>query len=349
MDVNSKSFVSYFAPILEQKENILIIPHKNPDGDAIGSTTALYNYLIEKNKNPTILINDAYPYFLDFVPGASSSIIYDNNPEGCIEKFKSTDLIFCLDYSQTHRSGELQKYIDAAICTKVVIDHHPDFEEAFDFYYHDTAASSTCELVYLFIKELERDNKSYKFSKTVATCLYTGLLTDTGGFKHALRPQTMIAAAELLETGISYESIISKIWDVNTPEKLKLIGFSLNERLVILPEYRTAYIYLTANDVQKLGIKKGDTEGLVSYTLSIENIVLGVFFHEKEDGTTKISFRSKSSFAVNELSGKYFHGGGHKNAAGGSSSENVNRTVTKFLEILPQYQDILNSLVIGEK
>lgn len=335
-----------FNQALLKRDKIVIIPHKNPDGDAIGSSLGLFHYLKEIKKNCSVVVNDSVPEFLKFLPDTDQIHIYEEDSEQCAKIVSEADLIFCLDYAQVHRSGALESHIMASKAMKAVVDHHPGPDTHFDFYYHEVASSSTCELIYKLISEMD---KNYQFSRKVAVCLYTGLVTDTGCFKHALRPETFITAAELLKTGISYEMIVTNIFDVNTPERLKLIGFALNERMVVLPEYRTAYISMSYDDSEKLGLKKGDTEGLVNYALSIQNMALGVFFHEREKGKTKISFRSKGNFAVNELSGKYFGGGGHKNAAGGEFAGDTKAAISRFTEILSQYKSELASLEIGKR
>lgn len=334
-----------YNTILESRHTI-IIPHKNPDGDAIGSALGLSHYLTEKGKSNTILVNDAAPAFLDYLPGFNSILNFETHREDCLAEIAKADLIICNDYSQISRCGNLSEWVMKSKAKKAVIDHHPEPESHFDFSLHIVEASSTSELIYMLISKSE---PGYSISKNVATCLYTGLLTDTGCFKHALRPETFMAAAELLKSGISYEYIVSKIFDSNTPERIALIGFALNEKLVILDDYRTAYISISFEESEKLGLKKGDTEGLVNYTLSINNMVMGAFFHEREKGKTKVSLRSKGKFAVNLISQNNFNGGGHKNAAGGDYAGTADETAAKFKSILPQYKAELSSLTIGDR
>lgn len=338
--------VQSLTKLLENIQHIVIIPHKNPDGDAIGSSLGLYHYLKEKNKDCKVIVNDAVPEFLSFLPDSNKVMVYENDESGCKTAIAKAELICCLDYSQLHRAGNVASVISTASAPKIMVDHHPDVEEGFQFYYHEIASSSTSELIYMLIKELD---PAYSFSKNVANCLYTGLMTDTGCFRHAFRPQTFMAAAELIKTGISYEYLVSRIFDSNTEERLKLIGFALNEKLKVLKGYRTAYISISFEESEKLGLTKGDTEGLVNYTLSIQNMVMGAFFHEREKGKTKVSLRSKGNFAVNELSGKYFGGGGHKNAAGGEYTGTADETAKQFEMILPQYKAELQSLEIGKR
>ncbi len=331
---------------IDNSAKIVIIPHKNPDGDAIGSSLGLYHYLKDRKKDCTIVVNDAVPEFLHFLPDVSSIQVYEANQTVCTTLIEQAHLIFCLDYGQLYRTGELETHIAGSKAIKAMVDHHPGPDTTFDFSYHEIAASSTCELIYSLITELD---PTYAFTPKLATCLYTGLLTDTGCFKHALRPKTFIVASELLKAGISYELIVSNIFDTNTPERLRLIGFVLNEKMVVLPEYRTTYISISFEESEKLGLKKGDTEGLVNYALSINNMVVGAFFYEREKGKTKISLRSKGKFAVNEISGKYFGGGGHRNAAGGEFIGTAEQTIAKFIEVLPQYKAELTSLEIGKR
>jgi phosphoesterase RecJ-like protein len=327
-------------------QKIVIVPHKNPDGDAIGSSLGLYHCLQQLGKPSTVLVNDAVPEFLNFLPESGGIKTWETQEETCRQRLLEADLIFCLDYAQLHRAGSLGNLIETSQAIKVVVDHHPEPEQVFNFYYHEVASSSTCELIYHLIQELQ---PGLQLSPAAATCLYAGLMTDTGCFRYALRPKTFVVAAELLKTGISYEYIVSAIFDTNTIEKLQLIGYALNQRMQVLPEYRTAFIALSFEDGEKLQLKKGDTEGLVNYALSIRNTAMAAFFYEKEKGKTKISLRSKGNFAVNAVSAAYFGGGGHKNAAGGEYNGTAEETVARFLEVLPQYKAELLSLEIGKR
>jgi phosphoesterase RecJ-like protein len=338
--------IQTLGKLLETVQHIVIIPHKNPDGDAIGSSLGFYHYLKSRNKDCSIVVNDAVPEFLKFLPDSDRILVYEQQEEQCASVIAKAEIIFCLDYCQLHRAGNVAGAITSSNAPRIMVDHHPEPETGFQFYYHQTKASSTSELIYMMIRELD---PAYQFSTTTASCLYTGLMTDTGCFRHALRPETFLAAAELIRAGISYEYLVSNIFDSNTKERLKLIGFALNEKMNVSEEYRTAWISISFEESEKLGLTKGDTEGLVNYTLSIQNIVMGAFFHEREKGKTKISLRSKGNFAVNEISGKYFGGGGHKNAAGGEFPGGAEEAVAKFREILPQYKTELQSLEIGKR
>lgn len=340
--MNTSASVNFFEKI-RTSAKVTLIPHKNPDGDAIGSSLGLQHFLAGLGVPSTIVVEDAVPYFIRFLPGSENIITYESDPELARKTIEASDLIICMDYSQLLRCGVLEPFVRSSVASLGVIDHHPSPGNEFDFYWHDVTASSTSELVYTFIEAVQ---PGHMFSKSTATCLYTGLLTDTGCFKYAVRPETFIAASALLKADIPVVSITSRIFDSNPPERIKLLGYTLDKKLVILPEYRTAYIALSYNDLAPFNIRKGDTEGLVNYTLSIEGILFGAFFHEREPGKTKISFRSKGDFAVNEFSGRYFNGGGHKNAAGGQYDQGTDAAVQQFLSVLPQYAQQLNSLII---
>ena len=335
---------SISGPILKLRSSsdVIIIPHKSPDGDAVGSSLGLMHLLHKAGIAARVITEDPFPYFLDFLPGAENIIIWEKNKIVAETLISEADYIISTDYGQIYRCGELEKYVRANPCLKMMIDHHPQPEtDAYDFLFHEIAASSTCELVFNFAEKYFSD---IPLDKTISTCLYTGLVTDTGCFRYSLYPRTFEAAAALLRTGIETEYIITKIFDVNTPQRLKLLGYCLNEKMVIMPEYKTAYIHLTGDELRSFGIKKGDTEGIVNYTLSVDGIIFGAFFYEKEDGTTKVSFRSKSTFPANEFSSRFFDGGGHRNAAGGQFKGTVNQAVTHFLNNLPQYKSQLASL-----
>ncbi len=324
--------------ILKQKiaesKQISIIPHKGPDGDAIGSTLGLYHFLKDFQPNVKVIIPDAFPFFLAFLPASESILNFETDTSAAIDFIENSDLIFSLDHGQISRCGEIAPFVEKSSAYKVVIDHHPDVENKFNFYFHDIKASSTCELVTLFAKKWNND---YTFSKEMATCLYAGLLTDTGSFKFALRKETFQVAEMLFSAGIEPAEISGNLFDVNTPDRLKLLGFALNDRLTVLPEYKTAFIALSYDDMQQFNLQKGDTEGLVNFTLSLQGMVFGAFFREQEPGETRISFRSKGTFPANEFSNRYFGGGGHLNAAGGFNNQTVEDTVAKFKELLPAY------------
>jgi phosphoesterase RecJ-like protein len=223
---------------------------------------------------------------------------------------------------------------------KIMIDHHQAPDDYATYMFSDVAMSSTCEMVYHFIQMLEDTSK---IDAAIATCLYVGIMTDTGSFRFkSTTSTTHKIIAELIDKGADNTEIHNNVYDTNGYERLQLLGCALNN-LKVIPEYKTAYISLSQEELHRFNYKKGDTEGIVNYGLSINNVVLAaIFIEDKQEGIIKISLRSKGNFSVNELSRAHFNGGGHTNAAGGKSYESLNNTIEKFISILPSYNIALN-------
>ena len=322
--------------LLKTAKNIVVIPHINPDGDAMGSCLGLYLYLIKLGHKVTVVAPNDYPDFLKWLPSEDLVVKYETDQEKGNKVIKEAELIFTLDFNSFSRTGQMKN----AMSTFVLIDHHQQPEDYAAFLYSDVNMSSTCEMVYHFISNLG-DVK--KIDTEIATCLYTGIMTDTGSFRFpSTTSTTHKVVAHLIECGANHAEIHNNIYDTNSSDRLQLLGCALNN-LVVLPEYRTAYITLSSKELDKYNFKKGDTEGFVNYGLSIEGIVMAAIFIENvHEGIVKISLRSKGDFSVNEFSRNYFNGGGHTNAAGGKSNLSLDETVEKFISILPHYKNALN-------
>lgn len=337
----TKQDIDAIKALLILPKNIIIVPHKNPDGDALGSTLGLYHYLVKSNHKVTVIAPNDYPDFLKWMPGNETVVIYESdrkNSESLIEK---ADLIFTLDFNALHRAGEMENSLENSEAIKIMIDHHQQPDAYAQYMFSDVSMSSTCEMVYHYIAMLG-DTES--IDKNIATCLYSGILTDTGSFRFPSSTSTThIVAAALIDKGADHSEIYNAIYDTNSYERLQLLGVAL-QNLKVLPEYKTAYITLTQEELNALNFRKGDTEGFVNYGLSIEGIIFAaIFIEHKQEGIIKISLRSKGDFSVNEFSRANFGGGGHTNAAGGKSDLNLNDTVEKFISILPRYKHPLNS------
>lgn len=333
-DINS------IKTLLSSPKAIVIIPHKNPDGDAIGSTLGLYHYLKQYGHNTTIIAPNDYPDFLKWMPEESSVIKYDTQKEDSETLIQKADLIFTLDFNALSRIGSMEDSVTKAKAIKIMIDHHQQPDDYATYMYSDVSMSSTCEMVYNFIEMLGDVDK---INSAIATCLYTGIMTDTGSFRF---PSTTSAThhiiGELIQKGANNSEIHNQIYDTNSYARLQLLGRALSN-LKIIPEYRTAYITLTQEELNTFDFKKGDTEGFVNYGLSLEGIIFAAIFIEShQDEIIKISLRSKGDFSVNELSRSHFNGGGHTNAAGGRSELNMKETIEKFISILPNYKQDLN-------
>lgn len=330
--------------LISQPKNVVIVTHFKPDADALGSSLGLAGFLKKKGHSVQVITPSDYPDFLAWMPGNEEVLaIEKNNPsvEEKAQKYVSdADIIFCLDFSNLNRINTLGDMIRGANAPKVLVDHHLEPERFADFEHWDPKAASTAGLIFDLIDLL---GEKSSIDKNIANCLYAGLLTDTGGFRHSnTRQKEFLIASELVGAGANPSWVSKKIYDTNTIERMKLIGFVLSQKLIVLPEYKTVYICLDTDELKQFDTKTGDTEGLVNYGLSIEGIRLSVLMYDRKE-EIKLSFRSLGSFPANEIARKYFEGGGHRNAAGGSSKQSLEETLKKFLSILPEYKSQLET------
>jgi phosphoesterase RecJ-like protein len=326
--------------LLAKPKKIVIVTHWSPDGDAMGSSLALYNYLIQKKHKVTVITPNDYPAFLAWMKGNDTVIDFSKNGRKAKDAVAKAQLIFTLDFNSLKRIDKLGPEIEKSKAIKILIDHHLQPESYAKYMLHDIKASSTCELVFDFISMMG-DIKL--INKSVAECIYAGIMTDTGSFRFpSTSAKTHRVIAHLMAAGASNAAIHERIYDGNTESKLKLLGYCLAEKLTVFNDYHTAFFNLTTDELQRFNYKKGDTEGVVNYALSIEGIKFAAFFVER-DGIIKTSFRSKGSFDVNVFARKHFDGGGHANAAGGMSELSMDETISKFVALLPQYKKQLSA------
>lgn len=337
----TKNEISEIKKLLQEPKSIVIVPHKNPDGDAMGSTLGLLHYLNKYNHNAIVIAPNDYPDFLRWLPGDDSVLNYENNATKAANLIAKADIIFTLDFNAFHRTGQMEKPLSESKAIKVLIDHHQQPDDYATYMYSDVNMCSTCQMVYHFIEMLE---DTEKIDSDIATCLYTGIMTDTGSFRFpSTTSQTHQVIAALINKGANNSQIHNNIYDTNSYNRLQLLGCALNN-LKVIPEYNTAYITLSQEELNTYNYKKGDTEGVVNYGLSVDGVKFAVIFIENQaEGIIKISLRSKGSFDVNTLARTYFNGGGHVNAAGGRSTLSMEETIEKFISILPQYSNSLQS------
>lgn len=323
-----------------QSRNILVTSHHNPDGDAIGSVLALTLLLKKLGCNARAMVPNEFPGFLKWMPGHEDIAVYKTDRGMYDEWIANADLVFCLDYNALSRTGDMEAQLRQAKGSKVLIDHHLDPALAdFDLYYSLIAISSTAELVYRFIIE---NGWEHLIDKDIATALFVGIMTDTGSFSFSCGyPETFEVSAALIRKGIDPEAIHRMVYDTYSENRLRLLGYCLSEKLTILPEFKTAYIALSKDELYRFRYQVGDTEGVVNYALSIENINLAVFLTERKD-RIRLSFRSRGDFSVNQLARDHFNGGGHRNASGGDSFLTLEQTEARLRQILEQYRDDLN-------
>lgn len=327
--------------LLETAKKLVIIGHKNPDGDAIGSCLGLSFFLNSIGYESKVVMPNDFPKFLKWIPGCDSILTFTKNTGHCMALIDDADLIFTLDFNALDRVGDLQPILEGAKCPFIMIDHHQQPGDYAAATYSDVTMSSTAQMVYHFIESL--DGLTH-IDENIATQLYTGIMTDTGSFRFpATTAITHRVIAHLIEKGAKNSEIHQNIYDTNSSDRLKLLGTALNN-LTILSELNTAFITISQNELDTNNYKKGDTEGFVNYALSIEGIKFAVIFIENhQENIVKISFRSKGSFSVNEFARENYHGGGHTNAAGGRSEKTLAETVTEFISILPRYKQALSN------
>lgn len=319
--------------------NIIITTHHKPDADALGSSLGLHHFLKQLGLASTIVTPTDYGDFLLWMPGEKDVVNYEKNEQKSAELVANADLIFCLDFNALKRINKLGDLVAASKAKKVLIDHHLEPENFADFGLWTTKASSTCELVFLFIEQLDEVRK---INKDIASCLYAGIMTDTASFKHpSTYPTTHRVAAVLLEKGAESNKIYEEIYNNYSLDRMRFIGFCLNEKLHIMEEYNTAFIFVTAEELKKYNSITGDTEGLVNYGLSIKGIKLSILVVDRIVAR-KMSFRSKDTFPCNEFARTYFNGGGHFNAAGGESKETLQEIETKIKTVIKEYKHILS-------
>ena len=329
-----------FKKELSSARKIVITTHVKPDADALGSSLGLYNYLIRKGHEVNVITPSDYPYFLTWMKGNDEVLDFSSHTdrEKALAKLATAEIIFCLDFSALDRVNAIGDLIRKSDAYVVNIDHHQDPEDFADFRLWSTSAAATCELVYELIVAL---GDKALIDKAIASCLYAGIMTDTGGFRHPNTTKNVhLVVAELLEAGADSAKISNLIYDSNSINRLKFIGFAITRRLVILKDLHTAYFIISKKDLKKYQSQTGDTEGLVNYALSLEGIKLAALFSEREDGI-KISFRSIVEVPVNKFAADHFQGGGHVNAAGGKSSLSLKKTVERFESLVQEHQEAL--------
>lgn len=332
--------------VLAIPKKIVIIPHKNPDGDAMGSTQGLCRFFKKLGHNALVISPNDYPSFLKWLPNTNEVLVYEHHKNKAERIIAEADFIFTLDFNHFSRCGDLEAPLTKAEAkgkaTFAMIDHHQQPDTYAKFAYSDVNMCSTCEMVYHFIDHM---NGLETLDAEIATCLYTGIMTDTGSFRYrSTSSTTHRVIAKLIDAGADNTFIHESIYDTNTYSKLQLKGVAL-KNLKLLPEFKTAYITMSQKELDDHNFKKGDTEGFVNIGLSMQGYVFAIIFIEnKQEGIIKMSFRSKGEFSVNEFARSYYNGGGHNNAAGGRSDLSLAATIEEFLRILPNYKEaLLNS------
>ncbi|MDR0386224.1 MAG: bifunctional oligoribonuclease/PAP phosphatase NrnA [Prevotellaceae bacterium] len=332
--------IAKLLELLSTSKNITVVTHVNPDGDAVGAAAGWSNFLKNRGFNPAIIVPNHFPDFLKWINGADNIYVYFKQKDTCEKLLKKSDLLFCLDFNKLSRLEAMGDFIMKLDMKKVLIDHHIGIDENdFTMTFSKVPMSSTCEIVYRIIRQITNEKH---VSPQIAEALYTGIMTDTGAFTHSCSSGLFRIVADLMECGIDREKIHSAVYNSFSVNRMRLMGYCIS-KMKVLPEYRTAYITLTKDEMETFKFEPGDTEGFVNMPLSIKDIVLSVFFTENKDDCIKLSFRSVGEFSVDKMARKYFNGGGHKNASGGKSFLSMEEAVAFFKSVLPEFKDELTA------
>ena len=321
--------------LLARPKDIVIFSHRNPDGDAVGSSLGLLHYLKGLGHQVRIVLPSDLPDFIAFLPGVSDILIYDDETEESKEAIRQAELFFILDFNSFDRIDKVAEGLEKDTRPRIMIDHHLFPEPVANWMYSDPTCSSTCEMVYLL---LEAMGHAGWVTPVIADCLFTGIVTDTGGFRHATSARLFRVVSALLEAGADDYKIQDNIWNTMTEKQLRILGHCLANQMELLPEYRTGIIWLTREDYEHFDIQRGDTEGIVNYILRMPGMMVAAFIHEQPK-IVKISMRSKGEMDVQQICKAHFRGGGHRNASGGASFAGLGATINKFKKQLPQYAD----------
>jgi len=318
--------------LLSTPKKIAIIPHRGPDGDAMGSTLALYHFLLKNNHQPTVIAPNDFPDFLAWLPGSETVKIFEKDIQTSTKILEEAEIIFTLDFNAFHRTGEMEHTLAKLTAPFIMIDHHQKPDDYAAYMYSDTTFGSTCEMIYNFISFLD---KKQDLDKTIATCIYTGILTDSGSFRFpGTTGNTHRIIAELIDLGVENTQIPVLLFDNSSYSRLQLLGRAL-QNMKVLEAYKTSYTSLTQDELDAFDYVKGDTEGIVNYGLSIKGIdFTAIFIENKDEKIIKISFRSQGGFDVNQFARDHFNGGGHSNAAGGRSEVSMEETLKKFEDLV---------------
>ena len=326
--------------LINTSNNIVIIPHTNPDGDALGSCLALKGIFNKLNKNSFVISPNKAPDFYNWIPYFKEIKYFEDKPNECSEIIKDCDLIFTLDFNDLSRIGELSTSVNQSNAEIIMIDHHQNPKNYAELTFSFPEIGSTCELLYEIIVSLGFDEL---INNNISTCIYLGMLTDTGSFQYkSVSGRTHFIVSKLFEKNINHNEIYNKVYNDSSKSRLDVLGLALNS-LTHLKVFNTVYMFLKRDDLDNIGYQKGDTEGIVNYGLSLKGVVFCAIFIEdvNSKNSVKISFRSIGDFACNKFAENNFNGGGHSNAAGGKFEGTSNEAIKKFIKLLPNYKNNL--------
>jgi phosphoesterase RecJ-like protein len=331
----TKKTTEMLSGSLARYDRIVLLSHLNPDGDAIGSLLGFYWFLKGEGKKISMAVPNRMPHFLGFLPGSKKILVYSENPGSVNRSISQAQLIICLDFNEPQRLGDMLNAFKASEAETILIDHHPGPARFTGHIISFTGISSTAEILYRLIGAMKTGTAW--LNKNIATCLFAGIMTDTGCFQYSSSlPQTYLAVAQLLKQGIDKDRIYSKVYDNYSAGRMRLMGYALNEKMVVLEDAHAAYISLTRAEMKKYSHVAGDTEGFVNLPFSIRGMKVTALMVEKKDHI-KISFRSKGSIDINRFAREHYNGGGHRNAAGGESYLPLDETISSFEQLIRKF------------
>jgi len=338
--VIAEDLINKVEKAIDEVDKIAIVVHMGPDGDAMGASLALWHYLMTIEKEPYVIVPSAFPNFLAWMPGAEKVLVYEKEKEQSDAILLSAELIFTLDFNTLSRIGKMADVVAASKAPKILIDHHLHPAKFAKITISHPEISSTSELIFRLICRMGHYSD---INLACAECIYTGMMTDTGGFTYNSNNQEIYSIiSELIKIGIDKDDIYRRVFNTYSADRLRLMGFCLYNKMKIYPEYRAALITLTRDELSQFNFINGDAEGFVNIPLSIEGVDFSVFMREDTD-KIKISLRSQGTFPANKVAADLFNGGGHLNASGGESYKSLTDTMNIFEEALPDYKDFLEN------
>jgi bifunctional oligoribonuclease and PAP phosphatase NrnA len=342
-----EDLISQTKKAIDKAESIVIISHINPDGDAIGSSLGLYHFLFSQGKETRVIMPNSFPNFLNFLPDCSDILIFEDYQDEAIDIIESADLVFCLDFNQLKRIGNMEEVVRNCSAVKILIDHHPFPDNFANITISYPEIASTSELIFRLICRM---GYFTEMNVQSAESICTGIMTDTGAFSYnSNSPEIYTIVAELIKKGVDKDGLHRKLYNNYTAQRIQLMGHLLSQKMKIFPEYQTAIIALSKKEQETYQHKKGDSEGFVNLPLSIQGITFSIFLKEEIDNI-KMSFRSQGDFPTNTFASTYFNGGGHLNASGGESQQSMDDTLAYIEHILPSfYKEWINKQELEKK
>ena len=334
-----KKFIPSVKQLLNDSKAIVILTHHNPDGDAIGSVLALYHFLKKQKLPVNVVVPNDFPDFYKWMPGSKDICVYEKKKDRCRQLFDNADTIFCLDFNLPDRVEALSDILIQSKGKKVLIDHHQMPSDFFTLSYSRIDTSSTSEMIYDVITALHGE---HLVDKDIATCLYVGIITDTGSFSYNCDfPNTYAVTSKLFQKGVNGEEIHRLVYCTFSEQRLRLLGYCLSEKMTVVEDLKTVYIGISKDEMKRFRFKNGDSEGIVNYGLTIKDMKVSAFFTEKKE-YVKLSLRSTGNFNVGKFTRQHFKGGGHKNASGANIKSSLPEAIQLFLDTLRKYKNELS-------